>query len=293
MSAILAVGEVLWDLLPTGPVLGGAPANFAQHARALGADAAMISRVGDDDLGREILSRFAASGLRADHVAIDSAAPTGTVTVSLGADGQPSYTIHEDVAWDHLTADPAARAFAARADVICFGSLAQRAELSREAIRALVAATPSDALRIFDINLRQSFYSREVIETSLGLANILKLNDAELPVLAEMFALPGDFTTQLAELANRFELRVIALTCGGCGSWLLADGELSEHPGIAAKVSDTIGAGDSFTAALALGLRKKWPLAEINQRANEVAAFVCSQAGATPKLPDELRRRFA
>ncbi len=293
MSTILAVGEVLWDLLPTGAVLGGAPANFAQHARALGADATMISRVGDDDLGREILARFAAANLPASHVTLDPAAPTGTVTVSLGADGQPSYTIHENVAWDRLTAEPAALMAAAGADVICFGSLAQRAEPSRSAIRALVAATRSDALRIFDINLRQAFYSREVIDASLALANILKLNDTELPVLAKMFALAGDVPAQLAELARRFDLRAIALTRGGGGSLLLADGELAEHPGIAAKVSDTIGAGDAFTAALALGLLKKWPLAEINQRANEVAAFVCTQPGATPKLPNELRQHFA
>ncbi len=271
---VFALGEVVWDLLPSGPVLGGAPANFACHARALGADTTLVSRVGDDDLGREILRHFA--------VQVDAQRPTGTVTVEL-ANGQPHYTIHEGVAWDAIEPDERVRA----ADAVCFGSLAQRSRVSRTSIQQMVVATRSDALRVFDINLRQAFYSREVIEQSLTLANVLKLNDAELPVLEEMFALHG-----IESIAARFDLRAVALTRGGAGSVLWADGERVEHPGIATTVRDTIGAGDSFTAALALGLLAGWPLGEIVQLASEVAAFVCTQAGATPPLPEAFRRRF-
>lgn len=289
---ILSVGEVLWDLLPTGAVLGGAPANFAVHARSLGANAALVSRVGNDEPGREMLERLAAVGLPKTLIAVDAHAPTGTVSVKLGADGQPHYAIHENVAWDAITADASARVIAAAADAICFGSLAQRAPVSRAAIRELIATLPPNALRVFDINLRQSFYSREIIEESLALANVLKLNDAELPVLAGMFRLTGDALEQMAELARRFELRAIALTRGGAGSLLFHEHHWSQHPGIAADVRDTIGAGDAFTAAFVLGLLHRWPLAEIDLRANEVAAFVCSQRGATPPLPEELRAPF-
>ena len=189
---ILSLGEVLWDLMPSGPVLGGAPANFAIHARALGADAALVSRIGDDALGHDILNRFQANGFPTELIAVDTTAKTGVVEVQLGVDGQPVYVIHEDAAWDRLSADARSMEAAVEADAICFGSLAQRSEASREAIRRLVLATPTDALRVFDINLRQAFYSDEVLETSLEVANALKLNDTELPVLAAQFSLTGD-----------------------------------------------------------------------------------------------------
>jgi fructokinase len=305
---LLAAGEILWDLLPSGKQLGGAPANFAYHAHALGAEARVFSRVGDDLLGREILSRLRALGLPTDGVGVDTAAPTGTVSVELAADGQPRFTIHENVAWDRLVADEASLAFAAQADAVCFGSLAQRSELSRGSIRRLVAATPSTALHIFDINLRQRFYSREVVEESLRLANVLKLNDTELPVLAAMFGLGGGARDQLAALAERFGLRAVALTRGAHGSLLCVAASLrdadsdngrsrsdrttwawSEHPGLTVKVADSVGAGDAFTAALALGLLAGRPFDEVNRRANEIAAYVCSQPGATPVLPPSLK----
>lgn len=282
---IAAIGEVLWDLLPTGPVLGGAPANFAIHARALGADARLISRVGEDDLGREVRRRLELAGLPVDTVQVDPKAPTGTVSVKLCADGQPSYTIHEGVAWDGVKADDRALAAVRQAEAICFGSLAQRLPGARENVRALLEAAPAGALRIFDINLRQSYYSRAVVEASLRMADVLKLNDAELPVLAEMFALPGDERAVMAALAERFALRVVALTRGDRGSLLLASERFSEHHGIRPEiVRDTIGAGDAFTAVLALGLLGRWPLEVISERANAVASFVCSQSGATPAL---------
>jgi fructokinase len=288
---ILAAGEILWDLLPSGRLLGGAPANFGYHAHALGAETRVVSRVGDDLLGREILDRLRASGLSTDGISVDAGAPTGTVSVELAADGQPRFIIHENVAWDRITADEASRAFAARADVVCFGSLAQRREPSRSSIRTLVAATPAAALRVFDINLRQQFYSSEVVESSLRLANVLKLNDQELPVLAAMFGLRGGVREQVAELAGRFDLQAVALTRGGHGSLLLAAGTWSDHPGLVVKVADTIGAGDAFTAALALGLLAGRPLDDINRHANEVAAYVCSQPGAMPAMPGEWKER--
>lgn len=290
---IVALGEVLWDLLPEGKMLGGAPANFAFHAHALGAESRLVSRVGDDRLGRDIRQRFSAKGLPVDGIQIDPVAPTGTVSVELCDEGQPRYTIHERVAWDALEATPEAMSIVAGADAVCFGSLAQRSPISRATIRALVAAAPAQALRIFDINLRQHYYERETIETSLELAGVLKLNETELPVLAEMFGLSGEPRDQLAGLATRFRLRAIALTLGAGGSVLRVDEEVSAHAGTPVTVRDTIGAGDSFTAMLALGLIAGWPAARINERANAIAAFVCSQSGATPDLPEELRTAFS
>jgi len=290
---VLAVGEVLWDLLPSGRQLGGAPANFAYHAHALGAEAHLVSRVGDDPLGREILERLRALGLSNDLVAVDPEAPTGTVSVELREGGQPRFTLHEGVAWDRLSITAAALAAAARAEAVCFGTLAQRSPASRESVRALVAATPPAALRILDVNLRQAFYSAEVIEASLALASVLKVNDEELPVLAALLRLPAGTDEAIVEAARRYGLRLVALTRGSRGSRLYAEGRYSDHAGLPATVADTVGAGDAFTAALALGTLAGWDLDAVNEAANEVAAFVCSQKGATPPLPARLRDRFA
>ena len=285
---VLGLGEILWDLLPAGAQLGGAPGNFACHARALGADAGIVTRVGDDPLGREILRRLETMRLPLDLVQIDPAAPTGTVGVQLSGEGVPQFTIHEGVAWDRLEITAAARGAAAEADAVCFGSLAQRAAASRHAIRELVRATPATALRIFDVNLRQHFYSRELIEESLRLANVLKLNDAELSVLAELYSLGGDTRAQLAALAAHFSLRLVALTRGPQGSVLFANARWSECHPRPVVVADTVGAGDAFTAALALGWLRGWELDEINAAASDVARHVCSLPGATPPLPAEL-----
>jgi len=289
---LVGIGEVLWDLLPDGRQMGGAPANFAYHACALGAEARIVSRVGRDEAGRELIRRLEQLGVPTDCVEEDPVAPTGTVTVQVAADGQPQFTIHENVAWDNISGEGAGRQAVAAADAVCFGTLAQRSETSRRTIRALIETMPAESLRILDVNLRQHFYSRDLIEQSLALANVLKVNETELPRLAEMFHLPGDERAQVAELARYFNLRVVAYTRGGRGSLLNAEGRWSEHPGIPTKVADTIGAGDSFTAALALGLLAGWPLDKVNQRASEVAAFVCSQPGGTPELPERLRKPF-
>jgi fructokinase len=298
---IVGVGEVLWDLLQTGPQLGGAPANFAYHAHALGAQAYVITRVGSDDLGREILRRFRGMGVHTDAIQTDGRAPTGTATVTLSGAGLADFTIQENVAWDFLGVTNEALALAAHANAICFGSLAQRNQVSRNTIHKLVEAAPAKALRVFDINLRQEFYSREIIERSLQLANVLKLNEDELPELARMFDLQGSTENQIRQLARSFDLQVIALTRGPNGSLLFQkdgnsaqgnESRWSNCPSRPVRVVDTVGAGDSFTAALVLGLLCKMNLDEINEVANEVARYVCSQAGATPALPSEFASRF-
>jgi fructokinase len=294
---VIGVGEVLWDLLLTGPQLGGAPANFAYHAHALGAQTQVITCVGKDDYGREIIRRFHEMGLPETTVQIDETVPTGTARVALSGDGLAHFTIQENVAWDFIAVTDEAVAVARRADAICFGSLAQRCEPSRNTIQHLVAATPPSALRVFDINMRQQFYSRNVVEKSFRLANVLKLNDDELPRLADMFSLAGSTEDQIGQLAQTFSLRLVALTRGPNGSLLYQkdndEVRWSDCPSRPVKVVDTVGAGDSFTAAMVLGLLRKMDLEEINTIANEVARYVCSQPGATPVLPTEFAQRFS
>jgi fructokinase len=285
---VVGLGEVLWDLLPDGKQLGGASANFAYHAQTLGAEARLISRVGNDPLGHELLERLRSLQMRTDGITVDPSAPTGTVSVELSPAGQPTFTIQENVAWDHIAVSDFALATVARADAMCFGSLAQRNEISRATIRSLLGSSRPDALRIFDVNLRQNFFSLEVIKESLQLANVLKISDEELPVLARLFGLRGETAEQLAELALRFDLRMVALTCGARGSLFYSRGGYSEVNGLPIQVVDTVGAGDAFTAMLTIGLLAGWPLDEINRRANEVAAYVVSQPGATPQLPAHL-----
>ena len=289
---VIAVGEVLWDLLPAGRKLGGAPANFIQHARALGADAALVSRVGDDDLGREAVARLHARGVATNLVQTEREAPTGTVSVEIGPDHQPRFTIHEDVAWDRLAVEDAALEALRAADAVCFGSLAQRTAGGAESVRRLVAASLPGALRIFDVNLRPPFVRQEVVEASLDLANVLKLNDQELPVLAAMLGLVGGEDERLEALLSRYALRLVALTRGGQGSLLVGAAGRSERPAVAVDVADAVGAGDAFTAALALGLLRGWPLDETNRLAAEVAAFVCSRPGGAPELTPGLCRPY-
>jgi fructokinase len=290
---VIAVGEILWDLLPAGRQLGGAPANFIQHASSLGAGAGLVSRVGDDDLGKEALGRLRARGVATDLIQVDPEAPTGTVGVELGPDRQPRFTIHEGVAWDRLAAPDAALAALGHADAVCFGSLAQRTAAGAAAVRRLVGAARPGAWRICDINLRPPFVQPEVVAASLALANVLKLNDQELAVLATMLDLPGGEDAQLEALLRRHALRLIALTRGGQGSLLVGEAGRSERPAAAVEVVDTVGAGDAFTAALALGLLHGWPLDETHRLAAEVAAFVCTRPGGTPDLPPALRQHFA
>lgn len=281
----IGLGEVLWDLLPGGRQLGGAPANFAYHAHALGAESLLVSRVGNDRAGRDILARLAELGLRLDGVSIDLAAPTGTVSVAVDDLGQPAFTIHTDVAWDCLEAGDLVLREAARADAICFGSLGQRSPAARSAIQTVLGASRPQALRIFDVNLRQHFWSRDVIVESLQLANVLKLNEHELPILAGPLGLQGSEEDQLRQLAKTYQLRAVALTQGARGSLLLVGKTLVTRPAPAVEVVDTVGAGDSYTAALALGLLAGRAPMAIVEWAHRVAGYVCTQPGATPPMP--------
>ena len=285
---ILALGEVLWDLLPSGRQLGGAPANFAYHAAQLGADARIVSAVGNDDLGREILARQRDLGLDTSLIHVDPRRPTGTVTVSLDA-GQPTYTIREDVAWDFVPTTPRVLDLAARADCVCYGTLAQRGDVSRETIRAVLAAARPDCLRILDVNFRQHYYDRDLVDRSLRFATVLKINDDELPRLTALLH------PNRSPFEDYPDLRWVAVTRGDRGSELRArDGRVADHPGHdAGPVADTVGAGDAFTAALAMGLLAGLPLARINDNANRLAAFVCTQSGATPKIPPGLLAELA
>ena len=283
---VLGIGEILWDLLPSGKQLGGAPANFAFHASALGARSRVISRVGRDPLGVEILQRLQALGLPTAEIQVDPSAPTGTVSVELSSDGQPRFTIHEDVAWDRLALEKAALAAVAEADAVSFGTLAQRREPARSTIQSLLAAVGPGALRILDINLRQQYFSRDIIESSLGVANIVKFNDSELPVLAELLGLRGSARQQIEQLARQHAQRLVCLTRGAHGSLLYCEGHWAEDPGQPVAVKDTVGAGDALTAALAMGVLAGKPLDAINRRANQVARYVCSCEGATPQLPE-------
>lgn len=272
---IVALGELLWDLFPTGPTLGGAPANFTLHAQGLGAEARLISRVGADSLGAEALRILRERGIPVDTIPVDADAPTGTVEVAVAADGQPTYRILEHVAWDRITVTPEARAAVANADALCFGTLAQRDPRSRAAIRELLSLAKPDGLRIFDVNLRTPFWTADVIAESLALCNVVKLNEDELAVVG----------LDLETLRARYDLKLVALTRGANGSVLLTAEQRSEHPGIPTTVRDTVGAGDSFAAALTVGLLAGEPLPTIHDRASRVAAYVCSQPGATPLLP--------
>ena len=283
----VGIGELLWDVFPEGKRLGGAPVNFSYHCHQLGAEGFPVSAVGADELGAGIRSVLDEKKLPATFVAEDADHPTGTVQVTL-ENGKPSYEICEDVAWDHIPMSGTLEALAQKTDAVCFGSLAQRNEVARSTIHAFLAAMPADALKIFDVNLRQAFFSKETIEASLERCNILKLSDEELPVLAEMFGLTGLVQKQLEQLRRKFDLQLIAYTRGPNGSRLIKAYEMHDHPGCPGEAVDSVGAGDSFTATLCMGLLNKQPLSKINEHANRVGTFVCSQTGATPVFPEEL-----
>lgn len=285
---MIGLGEILWDLLPTGKQLGGAPANFAYHAQALGCRGVVVSCVGEDDLGREILDKLDILDLNTSYIATDPDHPTGTVTVALDNKGVPSYTIHESVAWDFIRTNAEMISLAQQANAVCFGSLGQRSELSRNTIRQFLDATGKDCVRIFDINLRQHYFSREIIESLLTLSDVLKLNDEELPVVANILGFAGDETAILAQLVQQCNLRLIALTRSFAGSRLFSASDDHSHPGYEVEVMDTVGAGDSFAAVVALGVLQNDSLDNINERANRIASFVCTQSGATPILPEHL-----
>jgi len=282
---IIGLGELLWDLLPGGKQLGGAPSNFAYMAASLGDRCFIASRVGNDSLGREALDRLNQLGLPTCYVQIDRSHSTGTVLVQVDERGQPDFTITEDVAWDYLEWTPEWQALAAQADAVCFGSLAQRSPQSRDTIHRFLQAARSDALRIFDVNLRQSFYSTEIISESLRLSNIVKLNNEELPRVIRMLDLGDGSEAEAARrLLRAFNLDLVCLTRAAQGSLLVADDEVAEHPGFRVAVADAVGAGDAFTAALAHNYLRGASLERINEAANRLGAWVATQVGATPAV---------
>ena len=278
-KVIVGIGEILWDMLPTGKALGGAPANFAYHAKRLGEDGWAVSAIGNDALGREIMEIVMEKGLK-NLISVTSR-PTGTVQVSLDAKGVPSYTIMEDVAWDNIPFTPQMAALASRADAVCFGSLVQRGN-SRDSVLRFLRAMRPEALRVFDINLRQHYYSKEVIDESLQLSDILKINDEEIRIVAELFGLGGDDTAACRALIERYGLKLVILTRGADGSEVITADEAIPQAVGQVEVVDTVGAGDSFTAAFVVAYLRGDSLADAQRLANETAAYVCSCKGAMP-----------
>ncbi len=287
---IIGLGEVLYDVLPEGAKLGGAPANFAYHASQFGFDATAVSAVGNDALGDQALSTFDKNGLK--YIIPRVSYPTGTVKVTLDAEGVPTYTFTPDVAWDHIPFTPEMEALAKKAGAVCFGSLAQRSEASRKTIRQFIEATPDDCLKIFDINLRGNFYNKEILRESMQKANILKINDEELVTIGRLFDYPGlDMEEKCRLLLHRYHFKMVVLTCGTNGSYVFVpDGETSFMPTPKVEVADTVGAGDSFTGAFTACLLAGKSVKEAHERAVKVSAFVCTQKGAMPKLPEELTK---
>jgi len=297
---ILGIGELLWDLLPDGPRLGGAPANFAVMAGRLGNHAAILSRIGRDELGRKAVEVLDPLPADTGFLQVDPAHETGRVTVAL-KDGQPEYTIHEPAAWDFLELSGEWVQLAERADAICFGSLAQRSLESRQTVQTLAAQASAACVRIFDVNLRAPFYSSEVVQESLELATVAKMNEGEMSLVLGLLGLPaedGPAASALRLGAQRLlsefpTLNMVAVTRGSGGSLLVTRHEWHEHPGIPVKVADAIGAGDAFTAALAHYLLRGAELAALNEAGNRWGAWVASQSGAMPALPDAVRTGIA
>ncbi|MGE3807404.1 MAG: carbohydrate kinase [Gemmataceae bacterium] len=284
MAEIIGLGEILWDLLPAGRQPGGAPFNFAFHCHQFGHSSLMISRVGDDDLGRDLREAVRRLGLADDCLQVDPAQPTGTVTVALDGQGQPTFTIHEHVAYDYLEWTEGLEPKLAAARAVCFGTLIQRAPAARATVRRALESA-GRALLVYDVNLRQRFYSREIIADSLRISHWAKLNDEELAVLTPLLGLSGKSASDLlADLRRRYELEVVALTRGAAGCLVQTKREEVDLPGIPVGVADTVGAGDAFTAALLTYTLEGRNPAESAFYANQLAARVASLPGGTPTV---------
>ncbi|HEY1953202.1 MAG TPA: PfkB family carbohydrate kinase [Gemmatimonadaceae bacterium] len=287
---IVGLGEVLWDVYPGAARFGGAPANFACHAASFDAESWLASAVGVDEMGDRALDSLRQHGVESGCVARDPEHPTGRVDVSLDSLGRGAYEFADDSAWDHMPRSNALDSLARRCDAVCFGTLAQRSAQSRDTIQQFVKTTPSSALRMFDVNLRHQFYNAVIMNQSLELANSLKLNEEELPIVARLCGVdestPAD---AMRALMDMYSLRLVALTRGPNGATLITEAEESTSPALATTVVDTVGAGDAFTAAVVIGFLAGMPLADVNAHANAVASFVCSRPGAVAALPEYLR----
>ena len=299
MKYVIGIGEALFDCLPEGRKLGGAPANFAYHVSQFGLNSCAISAIGNDELGEEIIETF--DKVKLNHVLPVVEQPTGTVKVTLDEQGVPQYEICLGVAWDNIPLTKEMLDIAHHAQAICFGSLAQRSQMSRETIQAFLEAAPADALKVFDINLRQSWYTAEIIAESLQRANVLKINDEELDVVATMLlgepTIPGQLIAEDAEKTRRicqsliakYGINMLILTCGAIGSYVFTAEEESYIATPKVQVADTVGAGDSFTAAFVAQLLFGKSIREAHEKAVAVSAYVCTQHGAMPVLPEELK----
>lgn len=288
---VVGLGEALWDVLPEGKKLGGAPANFAFHAAQFGRRAIAVSAVGEDNLGTETLEEFKKKNLNVLMPRVPYA--TGTVQVTVDEQGIPTYDIKENVAWDNIPFTPEIESVAKQCEAVCWGSLAQRNVVSRQTIQKFLDDMPSDGnrLRIFDINLRQNFYTPEVIQDSLQRCNILKINDEELVTISRLFGYPGlDIRNKCWLLLGKYNLRMLVLTCGVNGSYVFTPGHVSYQPTPKVEVADTVGAGDSFTGSFCAALLRGRSVAEAHEIAVRVSAYVCTQKGAMPRLPEELTK---
>ena len=290
-TIVVGMGEALWDVLPEGKKIGGAPANFAYHVSQFGLNSQVVSAVGDDKLGMEILDNFREKKLNAMVEIVPY--PTGTVQVELDDEGVPCYDIKEGVAWDNIPYTPALEDLAKHTKAVCFGSLAQRSVVSRETInRFLDAMSTENTLKIFDINLRQGFYTKEILCNSFRKCNVLKINDEELVTVSRMFGYPGiDLQDKCWILLAKYNLKMLILTCGVNGSYVFTPGDVSfvETPKV--EVADTVGAGDSFTAAFVASILSGLSIGEAHKLAVETSAYVCTQNGAMPVLPESLKER--
>jgi len=282
---VVGLGELLWDLFPAGKQLGGAPTNFAYITSLLGDVGIPASRLGHDALGAEALRRLGDLGLPTQFLQTDPEHPTGTVKIEVDSAGQPRFEISESVAWDFLAWTAEWQTLALQTDAVCFGSLAQRRQQSCSTIRGFLQATRPSAVRVFDVNLRQNFYSLQVLAESMKLSTVIKLNQDELPRIMHLFDLEHRNEKESAQrLLSLYDLNLVCVTRGNCGSLLVSAAECSEHAGFRVRVADTVGAGDAFTAALVHGYLRGIPLPQINENANRVGAWVASQSGATPAL---------
>lgn len=290
-NTVVGLGEILWDVFPERKVLGGAPANFAYHVSQFGYNGYAVSAVGDDLLGKEILDTLAQKQL--NYLIETTDYPTGTVEVSLSKGGIPQYKICENVAWDNIPFTAKAENLAKNTQTVSFGSLAQRNSVSHETIKKFLQTMPQNSLKIFDINLRQHFYNREVIHESLELANLLKINDEEVIAIAQLYEMKEDNEQDICiKLLKEYNLDVVILTKGTEGSFVFTRKETSYQPTPKVHVADTVGAGDSFTAAFVASYLHGERITDAHQLAVEVSAYVCTQHGAMPKLPDAYLELF-
>ena len=286
---IIGLGKALWDMLPEGKKIGGAPANFAYHVSQFGFEGYAVSAIGNDPLGDEIIQTFDKFNLRYSLPRVNY--PTGTVQVTLDEQGVPCYDIKRDVAWDNIPFNDQLRDLALKTQAVCFGSLAQRNDVSHKTISCFLDTIPENEgqLKIFDINLRQNFYTKEIIEESLQRCNVLKINDEELVIVSRLFEYPGiDLQDKCRSLLEKYNLKMLILTCGINGSYVFTSDEYSFLTTPKVEVADTVGAGDSFTAAFCASILKGKSMTEAHKLAVEVSAYVCTQHGAMPKLPESL-----